>query len=420
MRTCSFLTLTTLVFFFFIALSVPTIQGDLIENFAFKPPFEKIDKDGKRLINDTWSYGGNTEVKKNFIRLTTDRQNKKGYIWQKKPLGRDTFSAILTFRISGIGKKWFGDGIGLWLTNHQNFILGPHHGFTDKFTGIGIIIDTFNNPEHKGGHKDVSIHVNDGTKSIDTFNEEKKIGCDAQVRFHEGNALFDPVHSASRIKIKIEKTKFAIEVDYDASGHWIACHEMILPFASDWLTKTTIGITGATGALADNHDILRFDAFTDFTDTDGFLKVDSDIILHGVSKDYKNWMNTPGCGEDCLIAILQKELSNFRISAEHRFTDLKEKTEDTVNKLKKQEKNNEERVQLLEQQLERILDTTLDATSKNIGHEVHSRLSKTLNEHPGLNSSGWKTPFFLLFLGLCAGGFMAYRKYQALMKSHLL
>jgi len=47
--------------------------------------------------------------------LTPDRQSKKGALWSKKALGVSEFSAIVKFRISGQGKNFFGDGIGLWM-----------------------------------------------------------------------------------------------------------------------------------------------------------------------------------------------------------------------------------------------------------------------------------------------------------------
>lgn len=395
-------------------------QAVLLDDVSFKAPFERVDNEGKRIVNDTWTYGGSTEVKKHFVRLTTDRQSKKGFLWRRQPIERDTLSAILTFRISGVGKTWFGDGIGLWFTNHKGFAQGSNHGFTDKFSGVGVVIDTFVNSEHKGGHKDISVQINDGTKTLNQLNDEQRQGCDAAVRYYEQSALFDPVHSMSRIKVKIDGQRLVLEVDATASGRWVACYDGRLPFAADWLKSATIGITGATGALADNHDVLRFDAYSEFSDS-AVGATDAEVIMHSVSKDYKKWMDSPNCGTDCLIAVLQKELSNFRIEAEHRFTDVKEKTTNTVEKLRKQEKENELRVKQIEQRISKNIDTTLDNTQDKIGTEVNAKITKQLEENPNIaGGGGWKTPFLLLVLALGVLGTAVYRKYQALMKSHLL
>ncbi|RLN47888.1 hypothetical protein BBJ29_003836 [Phytophthora kernoviae] len=401
-----------------VALMMHCITAAKIEDISFKPPFELVDAEGRRMINTTWSHGGNADVKKHFIRLTTDRQSKRGHLWQKNTVDRDELSAILTFRVSGQGKRWFGDGLGLWLTGQKVFTPGVNHGFTDKYKGVGVVIDTFNNPEHKGGHKDVSIFVNDGTKTYDQMHEEKREGCNAAVRYHEQSANFDPVHSISRVKVKISKNRLAVEVDEHSSGLWVACHEMTLPFSEDWLRESTIGITASTGALADNHDIIRFDAYTDFTDsTTG--AVDSEMVMNSVSKDYKKWMDSPNCGTDCLIAVLQKELSNFRIDAEHRFSDLKEKTENTVAKLKKNEGENERRVREIEAKVRKGIDSSLEKTKTQLGAEMNDKISKQLEENPDIASGGWKTPFALLFIVIAGGAVFVYRKYQSLMKSHL-
>ncbi|CEG49043.1 lectin, putative [Plasmopara halstedii] len=390
-----------------------------IDDVSFKPPFEVVDSEGQRIVNTTWSHGGHADIKKHFIRLTTDRQSKRGYLWQKEPVGRDELSVIMTFRISGQGLRWFGDGIGLWFTDQKVFVAGINHGFTDKYKGVGVVIDTFNNPDHKGGHKDISVFVNDGTKTFDQMQEEKRAGCNANVRHNEKSANFGPAFSISRIKVKIDKSRLVVEVDEESTGQWVACHEMTLPFNGDWLQTSTIGVTAATGALADNHDIIRFDAFTDFTDTT-IGAVDSETVMNSVSQEYKKWIDSPNCGTDCLIAVLKKELQNFRVEAEHRFADLKEKTENTVAKLKKQESENERRVREIDAKVRKGIDMSLENTKKVLGTELNEKITKQLEENPDIASGGWKTPFALLFIILMAGAAYVYRKYQLLMKSHLL
>ncbi|TYZ64371.1 hypothetical protein PybrP1_009051 [[Pythium] brassicae (nom. inval.)] len=395
-------------------------HAERLDAMCFKPPFTRVDAAGKRIVNDTWTYGGHAEAKKHFVRLTTDRQSKKGYLWQTEPIGRDTLSAVLTFRISGRGSRWFGDGIGLWFTNHQSFVGGENHGFTDQFKGVGVVIDTFVNPEHKGGHKDVSVQVNDGSRTLTQMNDATRLGCDSAVRYNENLATFDPVHSISRVKVKIERQQLAVEIDAGSTGRWIACYETTLPFNSDWLSASTIGITAATGALADNHDVIRFEAFSDFADV-AFGQVDSETIMHTVSKDYKKWMDSPNCGADCLVAVLQKELANFRVEAEHRFTDLKEKTENMVKRLQTQESDNERRVSEIEEKTDALLDRAIGAAHDSIDKAVEYKITKQLNENPDMARGGaWKTPFLLLLVFLGVGGLLVYRKYVALMKSHLL
>ena len=76
-----------------------------IQELSFQKPFEYISSDGVRQVSKNWDHGGSTIVNKHFIRLTPDRQSKRGHIWSKNTIGRNEFSAILKFRVSGQGKR---------------------------------------------------------------------------------------------------------------------------------------------------------------------------------------------------------------------------------------------------------------------------------------------------------------------------
>ena len=42
---------------------------------------------------------------------------------------------MLTFRISGQGKKFFGDGMALWFMQQAYYVEGDFHGSVERFTG---------------------------------------------------------------------------------------------------------------------------------------------------------------------------------------------------------------------------------------------------------------------------------------------
>ena len=95
----------------------------------------------------TAASSGSAAVHSHFVRLTPDRQSKKGAVWASTSVGVSELSATLKFRISGQGKKYFGDGMALWLTDSRSYRAGDFHGSTEKFKGLGIIFDTFKNAE---------------------------------------------------------------------------------------------------------------------------------------------------------------------------------------------------------------------------------------------------------------------------------
>jgi len=104
---------------------------------SFEPPFSDVDYMGNRLVNLNWKNHGTTTVNSNFIRLTPDRQSKKGAIWSRSHLGVANMSAIIKFRISGQGKHFYGDGLGFWIVEDSDYVEGNLHGFAEKFYGIG-------------------------------------------------------------------------------------------------------------------------------------------------------------------------------------------------------------------------------------------------------------------------------------------
>lgn len=62
-------------------------------------------------------------------------QSKRGWLWARSPLSANQWTITLRFRVSGQGKRLFGDGFALWFTQNRYYSDGPIHGFADKFIG---------------------------------------------------------------------------------------------------------------------------------------------------------------------------------------------------------------------------------------------------------------------------------------------
>jgi mannose-binding lectin 2 len=221
------------------------------------------DTAGKKLVNRQWKSYGTTVVNNNFVRLTPDRQSKKGAIWSQKPLGVDSFSTILKFRISGQGKNFFGDGIAMWLVNQKFQNSGSLHGFHEKFTGVGIIFDTFKNTENMDAHRDVMVLVNDGERTMEMMTSPV-LGCNnMNFRYHADAGDFS-VTDASRVKVLVEGRNLHVWMDTENTGEWTKCVSVEdMPLKEDWAVDSHIGITGSTGQLADNHDLLSLATYSD-------------------------------------------------------------------------------------------------------------------------------------------------------------
>ncbi|TYZ64381.1 hypothetical protein PybrP1_009061 [[Pythium] brassicae (nom. inval.)] len=400
------------------AATLACVSAAPIDSLSFKEPFEKVGADGARQLSEHYEVGGHTQVKRSFVRLTPDRQSKRGYIWSRAAIDSAQFVAVITFRIHGQGQRWFGDGIGVWLTHEKRFASGDNHGFTDQFYGVGVVLDTFKNVEHRGGHKDVTVQVNDGTKTLDALTDGAKIGCDAAFRYHAKSAAFDPVYSSSRLRIKVDGADLRLEVDPKNEGSWTECYAGTLPFSADWVRRATFGITASTGALADNHDILSVRAFDDVNDY-GMAMADADVWTHNYSKEFDELANNPVCDASCKISILQKFMKNFHVETEHWFEELKEQTQHTVGKLKKKEAENQQRIQALTDRMNEMLEAKIGSKMSTVRANVHATISKKVGAELLVAQASWRLPFFFLVVVLAGAFALAYHKYQRLVKSHL-
>ena len=265
----------------------------------------------------------------------------------------------------------------------------------------------------------MTLFVNDGTLNLDDMNDAPKLGCDAALRYHEANAKFNPVFSSSRLKIQISSSEISLSIDPEAKGEWTPCYQGPLDLPQGWLKTSTLGFTAATGSLADNHDLLRCSSYDEMSDP-LLSQGDSDAVLHTLSKDFDKYIDTESCDSECKISILQKQLKDHQIDFEHKVTDLQEKTDNTINKLKEKEASNHDKIEDLEKTVKSMVDKSMNRRMGGVTRMVSKKIERQVQSSVEANSGTWKTPFFLLITIFMMGAVFLYRKYQALRKSHLL
>jgi mannose-binding lectin 2 len=246
------------------SLVSPASAFTLLPAHSFVPPFNTFDREGMRTVPN-WSFGGNgLSVNENFVRLTPDRASKRGYLWNDEANSLDEWSATIRFRVSGQGKKLFGDGLGVFFTRHDGYRDGNLHGFTDTFVGFGVIFDTFVNSEPGHVHKDILVVSSDGTSSKAAphggSNDPNPSGCDgdfSEFRYWEGRDDFS-VTNHSAVRITFKRNSVSVYIDARANGQWSTCVADVpvnAPF--DWYKQGAyLGVIATTGDLADNHDVL--------------------------------------------------------------------------------------------------------------------------------------------------------------------
>ena len=271
-----------------LALATPTplASPSLVTN-SFEGPYAGYDFLGTRKMSPHWMAFGDTKVSKNFVRLTTDRQSKRGYAVNTQPVSPMDWVATMQFRVSGQGEKLFGDGMALWFVDDApgalkdaafgNKILGG----PSKFRGFGILLDTFKNPEPGKAHKDISVVINDGTVDQPEWLGLPLRGCNSNFRFWEKRDDFDASKAISQLRVTYRSSDaegikrkigtLRVEVDPKGDGKWETCvdtfdlalgdsgHEKAFTAgAADgaWSLSANLAVSAATGGVADNHDVV--------------------------------------------------------------------------------------------------------------------------------------------------------------------
>ena len=125
----------------------------VLEEFSFRAPFLDINPfTGQRQIAN-WDLGGTAVAHRSFVRLTPESQGAKGWMTAHHPLTLNEWSAMLELRASGASPHLYGDGLAIWLVKASDHIEGPVFGREDKWHGLGLFFDTFQNVDHSHHHK---------------------------------------------------------------------------------------------------------------------------------------------------------------------------------------------------------------------------------------------------------------------------
>lgn len=197
-----------------------------------------------------WNFQGNTVLTDQVIRLTPDRQSKRGNIWNTVPWnppredGNAYFELIMEFHVHGQGTKLYGDGLALWYTESM-YPLGPVFGSQDNFKGLGIFFDTYSNVQ-QGHSQYISVIFGDGNIGYDhdkDGGDAKLAGCSVDFRGQKMD-----------VKVVYDQDMLRMYTGKPNEG-WEECfvvRRVKLP------RGYFFGMSAATGDLADNHDIVSF------------------------------------------------------------------------------------------------------------------------------------------------------------------
>jgi len=342
---------------------------------SFKAPFDNFEShSGSRKVNDYWSAGGDTDVNHNYIRLTNDRQDKRGWLYNSEPIKARDFSIQVKFRVSGQGQSLFGDGFVLWVVQNKmhefsksgDFFAGPR-----GFTGFAIVFDTYKNAEMATTHKDIYLLSNDGNAELDIH--APLAGCIANYRWFEKRDDFSVKdYAIARVSYNSGRNSVKVEIDGANTDKFVDCLEFELPHGQ-MIDGSHIALSATTGQLADNHDILAVDTTSYGTylphDDEKAGLQNSKIVQ--LEKQIREMHNGPE-----LLSLMQlwrqeqeKHFNHLHHQFEHELEFMRDSMMYMVNQVRDAEKDDSQRIKKLE---EAAAEAAKKAAESNLVHHIES------------------------------------------------
>jgi len=417
----------------------PSTASHLSE-FSFYAPYDDINPfTGVRQINQ-WDLGGTAIAHRSFVRLTPEAQGSKGWMTSQQPFTLSEWSAMLELRASGNSPHLYGDGLAFWLVKAHDHIEGPVFGREDKWTGLGLFFDTFQNIDHSHHHKHPYIYavVNDGTKGYIPDAEAPdpakqalpgavdNSGCSYEFRYAESREDVTVLnHTRVHLSYKNKVLKLRLQqTSPNVNKEWYNCFEMKdveLP------NPAFFGVSSATGDLVDNHDIIQFvvrpleNVADPDADYDAWEKAEKEQKANALAefdlrppealqRDYQRVLRAQAEAIKTLtgdVEALKQQLEFHLASISTGVTTTKKNLDaksDSMNAVTEKMKQAEE------------LHLSMADTKKHLA-EMKEKVNSAMSNGDG---GGWRMPFFILFvmiLGLAGVGYNRYTKLYG--KSHL-
>ncbi|NWI49519.1 LMAN1 protein, partial [Calyptomena viridis] len=185
------------------------------------------------------------------IRITTSLKSQKGSVWTKNKSIFEYWEVEVTFRVTGRGRIG-ADGLAIWFTEEQG-LEGPVFGAADKWNGVGIFFDSFDN-DGKKNNPGVVVVGNNGKLLYDHQNDgstQALASCQRDFRNKPYPVRARITYYQKTLTVLINNGFTPDKDDYELCVK----EDMVLP------SQGYFGISAATGGLADDHDVLSFLTF---------------------------------------------------------------------------------------------------------------------------------------------------------------
>lgn len=240
--------------FFPLIFLIPTLLAQMptLRKFEYKHSFRAPNLSQRDGSIPFWTITGDAIASGDQLRLVPSIKSRRGIAWNKRAFTESEFFEIDT-AIKVTGQRLGADGLAFWYTS-QPGTLGPVYGSNDRWNGLGIFLDSYDNDGQKNNPY-ISAMVNDGTREYDHVSDgstQVLAGCQKDFR-----------NRPYPVRIRIEYFNNILTVLISDGQSAQPRYEMCLRVENVFLPRNGyFGISAATGGLADDHDIIEFSAYS--------------------------------------------------------------------------------------------------------------------------------------------------------------
>uniref|UniRef100_UPI00398E6AD2 protein ERGIC-53-like isoform X2 n=1 Tax=Pristiophorus japonicus TaxID=55135 RepID=UPI00398E6AD2 len=200
-----------------------------------------------------WTHHGNALPSSERVRVVPSLRSQSGSVWTKNNVAFENWEIEVAFRISG--RNQIGaDGLAIWYTRERG-PTGSVFGAVDRWHGVGIFFDTFDNDGSKN-NPIVQVIENDGQLTYDHLND----GATQTL----GTCLRDYRNSYYPVRVRIRYYQKTLQVYLNVGmSEFDENYEICTEVRNVNLASSGyFGVSAATGGVADDHDVLSFIAFS--------------------------------------------------------------------------------------------------------------------------------------------------------------
>lgn len=184
------------------------------------------------------------------VRIAPSLRSQKGAVWTKEKTNFEWWEIDVAFRVSGRGRIG-ADGLAIWFVTDKGDYNGEVFGSSDRWTGLGIFFDSFDN-DNKHNNPYIMSVINDGTHNFDHQNDggaQALAGCLRDFRNKPFPTRARIEYYQNVLTVLFHSGMTNNENDYEMC---LRAENVVLPKSGYF------GISAATGGLADDHDVFHF------------------------------------------------------------------------------------------------------------------------------------------------------------------